>query len=595
MFQPVHQTKEYEEFEQGLTQRVESLEKFITEQRALVMTGARERASEYLLAVYRKRNHPSTENFMLLTDKGALTPAMIHRWEVYLKDARRDNDPVWSVWHAYAELSEEEFAHSARDLHKRLFETSPAQSRTTPINPIVGNAFRHAPTSMQQVAERYGELLKQIDDSWQDSVTTARESGVDPPRKLADADKELIRLALYRKDSPAVLPRTLGWGFLDLLPDRPTQEEYKKLLKEVEQWSASGPGAPPRAMVMEDAADPYEPVVFLRGNPNRRGPPVARQMPAIVAGSARRPFQKGSGRLELAQAIVNPANPLTARVFVNRVWQHHFGTGLVQTPSDFGLRGALPSHPSLLDWLAHRFVASGWSVKELHRLIMHSAVYRQSSTPDEATAAKAQRADADNRLLWAFPRRRLDFEATRDSLLAVSGSLDRRLGGPPVNILDGFQTRRAVYGFVDRMDLPGLMRAFDFPDPAASSPKREETTIAPQALFFLNHDFVSACAGRLTRRPDVASRANKTERIRRIYQIVFGREPDSVEMDFALSFLDSEGDAAKSQPRSCGPRDADEETQRAAHSQTDFRDDEIERWQDFVHALLMTNEFVFID
>src|SRR5207253_6986179 len=160
-------------------------------------------------------------------------------------------------------------------------------------------------------------------------------------------------------------------------------------------FKASNPHAPPRANVLYDNAQPTQPVVYLRGNPNNRGPQVPRQAPEVIAGPNRKPFTQGSGRLELAKAIASPENPLTARVMVNRVWLGHFGHGLVRTPSDFGVRSDPPTHPELLDWLAGRFVQDGWSVKKLHKLIMTSATYRQAS----AVPAEAFKLDPDNRLL----------------------------------------------------------------------------------------------------------------------------------------------------------------------------------------------------
>jgi len=245
----------------------------------------------------------------------------------------------------------------------------------------------------------------------------------------------------------------------------------------------------------------------------------------------------------------------------------------VDTPSDFGLRSSRPTHPELLDWLAAEFVDGGWSVKKLHRLIMNSAVYRQSSAPAQDTAALAEQTDAANRLLWKFPRRRLDFESTRDSLLAVSGALDRRLGGPPGNVLSGFVPRRTVYGFVNRMDLPGLMRAFDFPEPAATSPGRETTTIAPQALYFLNNEFVAECAKRLLNRRGVAELNEpglRADRISRIYRILFSREATDDEVALAELILKRPAsDTSKaSKAWSYGFGGVDEKTGRVANFQT---------------------------
>lgn len=547
LFQPTPDTDEYRAFEKGMIERVAALRKFEDRQRNLIMQGARERAADYLLAVHRKRNQPSTENFMLLADKGGLIPAVIHRWEGHLKLARQDNDPVWALWHRLSEIPEEGFNTAAANLIRTMLpagdasnEASANSAATVPINRLVLAAFSEAPpVSMTEVAQQYGALFKAVDQQWAEALKQADPKT--PPDKLTNEDSEALRQVLYGTGSPPMIPKQLGWGFLDLIPDRPTQAEFKKLIGEVEKWSRTAVGAPPRAMVLVDSEVPYHPVIFQRGNPNREGRAVPRRIPEIVAGRGRPEVTDGSGRLELAKAIVDPTNPLTARVFVNRIWNQHFATGLVDTPSDFGMRSSAPTHPELLNWLAAEFVDGGWSVKKLHRLIMNSAAYRQSTEQMPDLVQQAVKVDAANRLLWKFPRRRLDFEATRDSMLAVSGSLDRKLGGPASNVLKGFVPRRTVYGFVNRMDLPGLMRAFDFPEPAATSPGRETTTIAPQALYFLNNDFVTECARRLLTRKDVAGLASQesaADRIHKIYRILFSRDATADEITVAMSFLD---------------------------------------------------------
>ena len=215
----------------------------------------------------------------------------------------------------------------------------------------------------------------------------------------------------------------------------------QKLRKAVEEWRANGAGAPPRAMVLQDAVTPLEPHVFLRGNPNNPGEAVPRRFLTVLSNGEPKPFHEGSGRLELAKSIVDRKNPLTARVLVNRIWMHHFGTGLVRTPSDFGLRSSPPSHPELLDHLATSFMETRWSIKKLHRQILLSAVYQQASV-DRADGRKA---DPENVLLWRMNRRRLDFEATRDALLAVSGQLDGKIGGPPMpSLTDTGSDRRTL-------------------------------------------------------------------------------------------------------------------------------------------------------
>ena len=208
------------------------------------------------------------------------------------------------------------------------------------------------------------------------------------------------------------------------------------------------------------------------------------------------PFEKGSGRLELAEAIADARNPLTARVMVNRIWQRHFGAGIVRTPSDFGRMGDRPSNPELLDYLATRFIESGWSIKALHREIMLSATYQLSADQSE----KNMRIDPENRMLWRANIQRLDAEALRDSLLFVSGELDLKAGGPPERLNDENNKRRTVYGFVSRNKLDGMLALFDFPNPNITSEKRNMTESPAQELFFLNSSFIAERAQALARR-----------------------------------------------------------------------------------------------
>jgi cytochrome c553 len=538
LFQKVPTSPEYEKFKAGMQERLGKLNGFMDKQRTLLITEARKRANEYLLAVHKRRNHPNTENFMLLTEKGAIIPRIIGRWETHLKVARRLNSPVWSAWFAFSDIDDDEWAKQLPIVYAQVIKNDK-------LNPLVRQALQgKRPATMLDVANTYGALFQTVDSTWQKLEKEAGEAKSPAPVRLSDASAEELRLVLYGPGSPPMLPRLLTWGFLDLLPDRPTQNEFKKLLKEVESWSRSGPGAPPRAMVLEDRAELYDPVIFVRGNPNRHGVRVPRQMPAIVANSKARVFRNGSGRLEFAKQIASPDNPLTARVLVNRVWHHHFGTGLVSTNSDFGIRSTKPSHRELLDWLASEFVQQGWSIKHLHRLIMNSATYQQSSERDAASTVSGLKVDATNRLLWKFNRRRLDFESMRDSLLFVTGSLNTTSGGPATNI-DGFNPRRTIYGFVNRMDLPNLRRAFDFPEPAATSPKRTTTTIAPQALYFMNHSFVYECARRTSRRADVIAAGDSVARVNRVYRLLFGRDAEDFEIKLADQFVNQSIATAK--------------------------------------------------
>ncbi|HEX5500834.1 MAG TPA: DUF1553 domain-containing protein, partial [Thermomicrobiales bacterium] len=277
-----------------------------------------------------------------------------------------------------------------------------------------------------------------------------------------------------------------------------------------------------------------------------------------------KPFEHGSGRLELARAIADPNNPLTARVFVNRVWQQHFGRGIVGTPSNFGLLGERPTHPELLDHLASRFIDSGWSVKRLHREIMLSATYRLASTFEAANDER----DPGNRLLWRMNRRRLDVEAWRDAVLAACGNADLSIGGPSLNLGDAQNKRRTLYAAVSRHELNPMLRLFDFPDPNLTSERRVMTTVPMQQLFVLNSEFMIRQAKALIARLTGESLADDDARIERLYRWVLGRAPREGERQLARDFLATAavGGEVKLSP-----------------------------WEQYAQALLSTNEFAFVD
>jgi hypothetical protein len=300
--------------------------------------------------------------------------------------------------------------------------------------------------------------------------------------------------------------------------------------------------------------------LFIRGNPSNPGRVVPRRFLAVLSPGAPRPFQHGSGRLELAEAIVGDAASLAARVIVNRVWRHHFGRGLVETPSNFGVQGARPTHPELLDDLAGRFVRQGWSLKALHREIMLSAAYQQSS----AFHADGHSADPDNRLLGRMNRRRLEVEAWRDAMLAASGQLDRRLGGPAQELDKPEHRRRTLYGRVNRRDLHDMLRLYDFPDPEAHAPARELTTTPLQQLFVLNSAFVARQSAALAQQ--LQPMRGHDERIRSAYERLFARLPSTAEVRLGVRFVSSTSSGAT-------PTE----------------------WQQYIQALLGSNEFMFVD
>jgi hypothetical protein len=310
--------------------------------------------------------------------------------------------------------------------------------------------------------------------------------------------------------------------------------------------------------------------IHIRGRYDRLGELVPRHFPRILAGDNQPPITQGSGRLELAQWITRPDNPLIARVIVNRIWLHHFGQGLVRTPGNFGMAGEAPTHPELLDFLAERFIESGWSIKAMHRLLVESAVYLQSSH----VAAEVVAAEPENRLWNRMNRRRLEAEAIRDTLLSVSGQLDRTLGGPVVRKLDEYTTsrRRALYLMTNRSDKTNFRFLFDGADPENVVDQRSVSTVAPQALYMLNNPLALAQCTALVERLLREAPQDDPSRIDRAYALLFGRPPTAEERELGLTFL------AQVQQR----KPAAEESAHWA-------------WQAYCQSLLCANELIYVD
>ena len=323
-----------------------------------------------------------------------------------------------------------------------------------------------------------------------------------------------------------------------------------------------------RAMSLVETRHPNPVHVFRRGNSLDRGPIVEPRFLTALSNEESRPFQDGQRRLGLAQAIIDPNNPLTRRVLVNWVWQRHFGVGLVRTPDDFGIRGEPPTHPELLDYLAETFATvDNWSIKRLHRRILLTQVYQQASIENSDARLK----DPQNRLLWRMPRRRLEAEAMRDAMLAVAGRIDLSMGGRPLDLFaEPFTSRRSVYGFINRDVIASFFSAFDMADPSVCAAKRPSTTVPQQTLFALNSRFIQEQAKHLSNRNDVISTPDKSERIRQLFCHAFSRMPSKEEIADALQFIETASQDSAS--------DATEQA-----------------WQSLAHALMASNEFIFVD
>lgn len=370
---------------------------------------------------------------------------------------------------------------------------------------------------------------------------------------------------------------------LETLYPEATKAELKKLRDELAALEKNPPELPAAMGVTEDKITDL--AIHVRGNPLKLGEVIARRTPPVMKGPVVPQFSASeSGRRQLAEWLIDPQHPLTARVFVNRVWRWHFGKGLVRTTDNFGLLGEAPAHPELLDWLARRFVAGGWSIKSLHRLILNSSTYQQGSAPSTEAAER----DPDNRLVSRFNVRRLDAEEVRDALLAVSGKLDPTLGGSllkvknrgflfdhtSIDLSDYTSNRRSIYLPVIRNNVYDLFQLLDFPDPAVPTGDRIATTVAPQALLMLNSEFVMQSAEELAGKLLAESKSDD-ERLSRAYAMTYGRNATAAEREANRVFL------AKVE-------------ESFAATEPDAANRKRQAWNVLCHVVIAANEFVYI-
>ena len=366
----------------------------------------------------------------------------------------------------------------------------------------------------------------------------------------------------------------------------------KVVLDQIAEINKTRPKRLPAVMGVTDNDRPAKAFLLKRGDYRNKGEEVQPGFPTVLANGA--DINPANRRRQLAEWITGGDNPLTARVAVNRIWQYHFGKGIVRTPSDFGATGDRPSHPELLDWLATEFAspkaAKAWSWKAMHRLIMTSNAYRQASRLNQRAVAK----DPENRLLWRMHPQRVEAEVLRDSILSVSGKLNPEMGGPgiypridssviasgsrprwPLEVKDGAaEWRRSVYIFVQRSVLVPLIEVFDCPVTTVSAPVRSVSTVSPQALALLNNDFVLEQSGYFAERVRREAGAELRAQIARAFQIALNRRPTAKEMMWAADFI---------------------KTQTAGYSERKHEKPDEAALRDFCHAIINLNEFVYVD
>ncbi len=469
--------------------------------------------TKYLIAVYQARDLKKDVDVRALTVEKDYNFAMLRRWQSFLRKAGDNRDSVFSIWRALVAIPEKEFAAKA--------SSAIADCAREQINPLIAQEFAKAPATIEEAAAMYGKLLAKFDKA----------------EPLQNPGEEALRQVLHGEDSPANVPFK-DYNDIRLVKDSQYETDQRQKIQRM-ITARSFDGAAPRAMATEDATELKPAHIYVRGNPNNKGEEIPRRFLQVLAGENRPTFTDGSGRLELARAIIDRNNPLTARVIVNRVWQWHFGQGLVRTPSDFGSRGDAPTHPELLDTLAAWFVENGWSLKKLHMLILSSATYQQSSA-DNPTARQR---DPENKLLWRMNRQRLDFESLRDAMLAASGQMDLNTGGVPDEITSWpFTRRRTIYSYINRAKLAAEFLTFDFANPDAHVAQRYQTTIPQQSLYLMNNPFVVEQARALLTRPDIAAAKTPRQRITKLYQLLYGREASPEELAWGMTFTTEHSD-----------------------------------------------------
>ena len=508
-------------------------ESFRREAMAKIRSAAREKAADYLAAAVGIQPDAPFSVFKSAAKMRELHPRILHHCRTHLEYHRYD--PVFESWHSLA------------------------------------------PRGAAVVQEQFRQLFAEAESAW------AAVSQISPAvQSLDDPQLEAVRQTLDDASGFLAVPPGVKDAF-----DEETLEQYERLAEEARVLESQAADEPAAMGVCEQETLTSLPI-HIRGSYLNPGKEVAREFPEVMRTSRVRPvFPAGqSGRLELARWMASTQHPLTARVFVNRIWNWHFGRGIVTTTENFGRLGSRPTHPQLLDWLAYQFMETGWNIRDLHRLILLSGTYQMAVT--HADEAAGQAVDPENLLLWKFRLQRLDAEQLRDSVLAVSGRLDTTPGGKTIPLRNRqfvfdhtsedhttyVSVLRSIYVPVIRNNLYTLFEQFDFPDPTMPTGNRTETVIAPQALLLMNADLVVKSAKQMAARLLDGSE-NDSQRISLAYITTVGRPSTADENCRALAFID---DLTSTEGSTAGP---DEEQRLRA-------------WTMFCQSLIASNDFLYV-
>lgn len=576
--------KAYQEYQAELAKR-QQLHRDMAREQSVVMRGRlRMQVGLYLKELAKATPEQDLSAAFLSYRTDDLRPLVLNAWRDYLEKMSGD-DPVFGPWVRLSTVSTEQFREECGKLVETLTKENGDASKFSAKQSLAGKAphwnprmltklAERKPASMIELAEAYGSLFADVQAEWLRAIlaTTLEAqpgSTVVPDEDARHGDvnsavNRQLRHHLYAEGTPTAMSDDVAVTLLN----RPVRDNLNGRKGAIHNLHLSSPGSPPRAMTLQEKGAPGEFHVFRRGSAIDRGDVVQARFLTALTGADGESFADGQRRLGLAQAIVDSANPLTRRVIVNWAWQHHFGRALVRTPDDFGIRGQPPTHPQLLDYLATKLLDDGWSLKKLHRRIMLSAVYRQGAIENSS----ARITDPDNKLLWRMPRRRLELEAMRDSMLAVSGELDTKLGGRPFDFLSKpVVPRRSIYAFINRDIVSSLASTFDAANPNSCTATRPETNVPQQTLFALNSDFIQDRAVALASVNQVATVGSDEDRIRTLYQRTYSRLPEADEIKLALRFVQSQAETSQDGKSATNP------------------------WHRLAHVLLASNEFIFVD
>lgn len=522
------------EFRQGLAERKAKLREVTLKHRTEANDRIQKRFADYLETQVELEKYPEG-NFNQLSTKEDLIPALVHRWEWFLGLPEIASHPVIRPWTDLSALPPEDFENRAKEW------LATVDSKNLQIDSRVRQALEPTPKSHRDLADRYGKLVEAIDQEWKEEVERRTASEGKAPESSNQPILEPLRALLLERNSGFYIPDepidSTEWYW-----DNGTCVEIWKAQLDIDQWLIQAPEPVAELGILRDRNLVSDARLLKRGNANKKGELVQRGYLEHFSHTLQEPtpksFTRGSGRIELAELIVSPNNPLTARVWVNRVWQQVFGAGLVQSTSDFGTRCDPPSHPELLDRLALEFMEHGWSTRWLIHEIVSTSAFRRSSSANNSDAVTK---DPENRLLWRMNRRRLNWEETRDLLIASSGAMIARVGGKsvdPLGVNNESLARRSLYTFIDRQYLPMTLQNFDFANPDMHNPKRSETLIPQQALFLLNHPMPAQAAKLMVE--DIQRtypNRNNEDDVNRVFQRILQRSATDIEKQMAIEFL----------------------------------------------------------